>query len=122
MVELFQSHPLMPEGHSRAVLVPVILTTAQIWTTRVDFRDANLADGTLSEDKVEVQERDWVYYQYHQSPALKHSLPHPTDPPREIAPILDRDYIRTIPVVTANGLEKFLRQFDDDMDFLQETR
>ena len=100
---LCEKHPV--------ILVPMIWTTATIWTTNADLSQASIADGTLAEGDVPVQERPWVYYQYHQSPGLKHPLSPPPSEEDQIANILDREYIRTIPVVSATGISDFLKDF-----------
>lgn len=113
MVEMFVKRSLLETGLS-AVLVPVILTTAILWTSSVDLGTANIGKGELDPSKVEIKPAPWVYYQYHQSPGLKHSFSKPIADKEEISNILDREYIRTIPIITANSIDDFLKSFDED--------
>jgi hypothetical protein len=120
LVELFHTQSLLKSGQS-VVLIPVILTTASIWVSPVDLGNADIKSGELEHSQVEVKQKDWIYYQYHQSPGLKHSFPKPVSKQSEISAILDREYIRTIPVVTASAITDFLEHFDDDLHYLQDV-
>jgi len=119
LVELFHTQSLLKSRQS-VVLIPIIVTTANIWVSPVDLGSADINSGELEQSQVEVKQKDWVYYQYHQSPGLKHSFRKPVDKPSEISSILDREYIRTIPIITGNAVAKFLRHFDDDLYYLTE--
>jgi hypothetical protein len=120
LVELFHTQSLLKSGQS-AVLIPVIITTANIWVSAADLGNADIKSGELEQSQVEVKQKDWIYYQYHQSPGLKHSFRKPATRPSEIPSILDREYIRTIPVVTAGAIADFLQRFDDDLDDLRDV-
>jgi hypothetical protein len=120
LVELFHTQSLLKSGQS-VILIPVILTTANIWVSPVDLGNADIKSGELQQSQVEVKQKDWVYYQYHQSPGLKHSFNIPASKPSEIYSILDREYVRTIPVVTAGAIADFLKRFDDDLDYLRDV-
>jgi len=107
MIEFFSRNHQALGSHHRAILLPVIFTTARIWAAETNLCWADIADG-----KVEVQEQDftqrkWLALQYHQSPGLKHSLP-ANERPEELGDILDLEYMRTIFVVGADGIEPFL--------------
>ncbi len=120
LVELFHTQSLLKSGQY-VTLIPVILTTASIWVSPVDLGNADIKSGQLEQSQVEVKQKGWVYYQYHQSPGLKHSFHIPASKLSEISSILDREYIRTIPVVTASAITDFLKHFDDDLDYLKDV-
>jgi len=120
MVELFHNYPLVEQG-KQVVLVPIILTTANIWTSSVDLGAADINNGELITPQIQLDSKQWVYFQYHQSPGLKNSFSNNISGRNEIESILDREYIRTIPIVTANAISDFLQYFDDDLYNLREV-
>jgi hypothetical protein len=98
-------------SQERTRIFPVIFTTARLWTSECELSSAKIEDGTLELPEEDLCEQDWIYYQYHMSPGLKHSAPlgqHPT----RLWELLGYEYIRTIPVVTAGAIESFLKCFD----------
>lgn len=111
MVEfLFTNHHLLTESKP-IVLLPVIFTTAELWTTNADLSESDCATGKLPSE-VKVEKADWVCLQYHVSPGLKHSHRPPTIG-GTLGAILDTEYVRTIAIVNASGIDRFLRAFDD---------
>jgi hypothetical protein len=95
--------------------VPVIVTTAELWTTETDLAGAELESGMLDKQLGGVERRDWLWFQYHQSPGLRHraktyfdSLGAPES--REgLAPVLDEEFARAIAIVSPGGIESFVR-------------
>jgi hypothetical protein len=55
--------------------LPVIITTANLWATDTDLSLASIETGKLEEASVAVRSIPWLWYQYPQSPGLKHSVP-----------------------------------------------
>ena len=82
------------------------LTSAEISTGKIDFSTHTL------------KEKEWLLYQYHLSPGIKHSLPPLSKPPKTLGQVLDSRYIRTILVVTARGIESFLKWASDRDNYL----
>jgi hypothetical protein len=113
MVEFFASHPEM-FGYSYTIdLLPVIFTTANLWTSDVNLSDADLATGRVDLTSTDFKRRDWLLYQYHTSPGLKHSYPpsyngSPLGVFGSFGIVLQREYIRTIPIVSPSGIAEFL--------------
>lgn len=91
----------------KASFLPVIFTTADLVVSDVDISTANLQTGEISIMPEQVKTVPWLYYQYSMSPGLKHSI-NSKEETREISELLIRDYLRTIPIVSANGVEDFL--------------
>ena len=108
MVELFHNYSLVEPG-KYAVLIPIILTTANIWTSSIDLGAADINSGELKLPQIQLDSKQWVYYEYHQAPGLKNSFSNHTSGRKEIESILDREYIRTIPIVTASAISDFLK-------------
>lgn len=90
-----------------AVLMPAIFTTAEVWTTDTDLGAADLATGQLS-GRVVVTRAAWLPLQYHLSPGVKHAH-RPRSLAADVADIMDTEYIRTIAVVSVEGIAEFLR-------------
>lgn len=114
LVEFFHRHTNLMNNHKprnkkRMIVVPVILTTAKLWTTKFDLSTANPETGKIEASELPVTEVPWLWYQYHQSPGLKHSAPTNYQPLGDIENILFYEFVRPIAIVTPKGLEDFLR-------------
>lgn len=122
------------ELESRTVyLVPVVVTTAKIFVSDVDLSAADLATGEIEPCVLSLSPRPWILYQAHVSPGIRHDHPAVKVPHIEegdnlltavfkdyrspnahigLDALLDRDHIRTVPIVTASGLGEFLKTFE----------
>ena len=90
-----------------ATFMPVIFTTANLWTCNSDISEADIDTGNIVLSAAKLTEKKWLFYQYSQSPDLKHShtaLRQDVD----ISKILYLDYTRTIPIVNAAAISDFL--------------
>jgi hypothetical protein len=104
---LARNHTLL--GQDRAVfIVPVVFTTASLWTTEVDLSSADLETGKLPDTDLGLKGANWLWYRYHQSPGLKHVVP-PDEQRDNLSEMLDYAHARTIAVVSALGIDEFLR-------------
>lgn len=109
MVEFLARHPEVLGDRRRLRIIPAIFTTARIWTSTIDLGSADRITGDLSVDDLESNEKAWLWYRYHLSPGIKHTIP--ADEVRgELGDLLDLRYARTIAVVGAAGIENFLAQ------------
>lgn len=90
----------------RADLVPVIFTTAKIWTTDQDLGEANLDDGKL-EGGLDAEKRGWIWYRYPQSPGIKHTVDSDFTSD-EFGAIIDREFTQLIAIVSPSGVDDFL--------------
>lgn len=102
-----QNRPEIFAPGSVTGFVPVIFTTAHLWVTKLDLSSADLESGNINLTENDVEERKWLFYHYHQSPGLKHSLPLAKQG-NALRHILYNEYVRTIAVVNVSGLEEFL--------------
>ncbi|MCC7133784.1 MAG: hypothetical protein IT352_14085 [Gemmatimonadales bacterium] len=97
---------LVPE-ESAICLLPVIFTTASLWTTDAPLEHTDLATGTVPATAGELTPSQWLFYQYHQSPDLAHSVPgNRVDV--DLSRILEVDLTRTVAIVSPSGIEHFL--------------
>ena len=94
-----------------AILFPVIFTTADLWTTEANLSTADPLSGELTND-LTATAVDWLIYQYNMSPGLRHGI-QGRPSADTIGKVMDRDYIRTISIVSAKGIPAFLREASD---------
>ena len=117
-VEFFSDHSeVLQNGPSgeRAFLIPVIFTTAQVFTTETDVSAADVKTGKLAMDEISITERPWLWYRYHQSPGLRHTLAVSrglfstrNHGDVDVGTVVNEEFARTIAVVNAAGIENFL--------------
>lgn len=55
-------------------LLPVLFTTATLWTSDADISDAEYASGTLNNLSPALRQVPWLLYEYTLSPGVKHML------------------------------------------------
>lgn len=108
-------------GHAAALgptksrrLLPVIFTTARLFLGEADFRRIDLNSGEVKPEQFDAKEVQFVYYQYHLSPGIKHDVG-PKRTAEDLAQILAIHYIRTIAVVSATGMAYFLKTHDPEL-------
>ncbi len=102
-------------GSPYRIVLPVIVTSGEIYTTDVDLSKASLSDGKIGEADVESSEKDWVIYQYHMSPSLRLRAEDPV--PLETTQVshnLAALFIRSVPIVRASALVRFLQWLEPD--------
>lgn len=108
MIEfILGNRQFLSEGR-RAHFLPVIFTTANIWVTDVDLSTANKETGNVDLNGSQFTKQPWIAFQYHLSPGLKHSRL-PLERSSSLNETMDADYVRTIPIVSAAGIEPFLK-------------
>lgn len=109
LVNFFYGHTALVQNQREkwVGLVPVILTTARLWITDFDLGMTNPESGKIGTNNFTVREVPWLWYQYHQSPGLKHLGPR-SESPSDIEDILFREFVRPIAIVTPRGLQGFL--------------
>ncbi|MDB2620177.1 hypothetical protein N9X87_00060 [bacterium] len=76
-----------------------------------DLSEADLKTGEVSIDECNLKRLDWLWYQYPQTPSLKHSVPpEPRKaeiPTKILSEALYSQYVRPIAIVSATGIESF---------------
>ncbi len=94
-------------------IIPVIFTSANLWISNVELTKANLNTGLIDFKDSDFKKVDWLWYQYHVSPILKHSV-YSRIIPEEIYQALDQRYARSIAIVNPDGLKDFLSRLHND--------
>lgn len=96
-----------------AFFVPVIFTTARLWATDADIGNADLKSGNVDLANAKVEQKPWLWLQYHTSPTLKHSVVRAESAADSfikgtLGYLLKHEYSRTIAIVSPDGIDDFL--------------
>jgi len=84
-----------------------IITTAKIFATEAEVTSPNIDTGEISKLDPPLKSRDWIWYDYPQSPGLKHSV-QDSQPSSYLREIFYREFIRRIAIVNSSGIASFL--------------
>jgi hypothetical protein len=111
-------------GADETLLVPVIFTTAVLYTSEVNLADATLETGALPVDRVDVQRCAWLWFQYPVSSSLRHSIDRQRRPDTfaSVGGVLDVEHSRSIAIVSVDGIEPFLRSVGNVAELCDEVR
>lgn len=90
-------------------LLPVIFTTARLFSSDVDLSSADLETGKVTVTEGQLREVSWLHFQYYQSPSLLSAIPsaHVNE---TLIGALHKEFTRTVAFVTPGGIQEFLRQ------------
>jgi hypothetical protein len=116
LAEFFKKVP--PPAQSEAVMtfVPVVVTTAQLFSTSADLADSDLEDGQLSSDSLPMSEQKWLFSQFPTSPSFRHTIPlskqrSEFDAIPDLGKSLEAEFLRTVTIVQAKHFAEFLGWF-----------
>jgi hypothetical protein len=103
-----------PSAEQDAIVrfLPVIFTTASLWTSDSDLATADLSNGEIDLSKGKFEKVPWLWFQYNVSPGLKHSR-EPLEKKKKVEELMQEEYIRSIAVVNPVGIEDFLEHSTD---------
>lgn len=87
--------------------VPAIFTTAEVWTTEADLREAELSSGRLPLEGFVAEQSGWIWFNYNLSPHLKHTVPL-TKAPNTLSDSLIAESTRSVAIVSPAGIDDFL--------------
>ena len=106
LVQFFADRQKLPNEWSELVISPVIVTTANLWTSDVDLSAADVATGDVPVQAAALSLQPYVVLQYHLSPGIKHGVrTHGMEP---LGEILDREFVRTVHIVNSKHVGNFL--------------
>lgn len=111
-IEMLTENPQLTETAEQDVIVkllPVIFTTANLWVSRADLSEADLATGRIDLSEKEFEPSPWLWYQYNVSPGLKHANA-PIEKQRNLEEHMMMEHVRSIAVVSPSGIGDFLAQ------------
>lgn len=97
-----------------ATIIPVVVTTAPIWTSTVDLSNTDLESGTIAVTNEQVVPMDWVVFQYHMSRALRAEAEvwDEQRPPSRIAQAAELEFVRSVCITRPSGLLNLLGRLD----------
>jgi hypothetical protein len=111
LLSFFKGNPDVFQGERGGASIigflPVIFTTAHLWVSDVDLSSADLQQGKFDLSGANLEEKRWLFYHYHQSPGLKHSVG-TSKASLSLEEVLYNEYVRTIAVVGGQGINEFL--------------
>jgi hypothetical protein len=108
-VEFLSQHSTLLTENTDTPIIPVIFTTANLWVSDVRLNEAELSTGNLPTESVKTRSKDWLWYQYHLSPGLRHSQ-FGLDRSSSISDALTHEFARCIAIVSPSGIDEFLRE------------
>jgi len=116
-IEHLDKHKLRTvRGEWHQTLIPVVFTTAQLFTSDVELDRADLDTGKVPQAK--LRSVQWLVWQYHLSSRLKHIRSPAFLDAFNLEDVLDLEYMRSVCVVSASGVEPFLTKFfPESLDF-----
>jgi hypothetical protein len=90
------------------LFLPVIFTTAELYVSDVDLASADIQTGNVQ--AIKLNKVPWLWFDYPVSVGMQTGLPRMRTGTRAdtLGGILETEYLRTIAVVNADGIEKFL--------------
>ncbi len=87
--------------------LPVVFTTAKLLVSEANLAETDISSGEIAFPEAKLSEADWLLYQYHLSPGIKHETCYrPTT--ADLGEALDREFVRTIAIVSPIGIKPFL--------------
>lgn len=108
LVEFMYSNNDLIKAGGGCEFLPVVFTTANLWTCSTRLQTADLSTGQVVVDASEFQRAKWLIYQYNQSPGLKHGLDESVSGD-SISDKMEGRYSRSVAFVSADGLDEFFR-------------
>lgn len=90
--------------------IPVIITTAQLFVTRVDLGGADLKTGNLPSEAVNVEKVEAVWFTHNRSPALRpnsKSISTRGDF-NEFSSALRNEFARSVAIISTDGIDEFM--------------
>ena len=115
MVNFFSEKAAELSQYSTVFFIPVVFTTANLWECSADLSETDLGTGNIDLPSESMVKKDWLLFDYHQSPSLKHQAPNPASSD-SLEKFLVTQYVRTVAVVNALGINSFL-QWAGDLEF-----
>ncbi len=96
--------------------IPAVFTTAKLVLGKIDVSSiTDLESGKLDAGEIPGEEVPWVFLQSPVSLGIR-ARGAPQSYGSDIALAMDREMIRTVPIVTASGIREFLGTFDPGLN------
>ena len=106
LAELVRSNNNLLGPTGARIFLPVIFTTARLFMCDADLSQTDVLTGNITLASSNFTEVDWVFLQHPVSSSFQHRIYNPH--PETLAEQLETEFLRTIPIVTAKAIAKFL--------------
>ncbi|MBN2105021.1 hypothetical protein JW835_13350 [bacterium] len=116
-IDYFCSKCLVTGGQYFDV-IPVIFTTANLWSSDIELNNADIRDGTISYESINFKEEEYIWFQENISQTLKHNI-HLETNPVELKDVLDYYFTRSIGIINSKSIKKFLLYLDDRLRYIR---
>jgi len=90
-------------------LMPAIFTTANLYVSETKLSESELQTGKLKAESLDMKRVPWLYFQYPVSPALRDKSDSKAF--KSLSDILYEEYMRTIAVISYDGIDDFFKEF-----------
>lgn len=108
LIHLLRSHPEPLIVNRPTRLIPVLFTTALLWTSSVDLGGGDLRTGEIDRTSLpSLQSVPWLWYRYPMSPALTPDISR-NELSQDIGNIVEGWFARYVAIVSADGIDSFL--------------
>jgi hypothetical protein len=87
--------------------VPAIITSARIYATEAEAMMVDSSAAEVAKLDPPLTLREWLWYEYPQSPGIKHSVPNPHKK-TDLHDIAQQEFIRDIGIVNSAHIAEFL--------------
>lgn len=114
LINYFIDDPRTVEAGQAHLVIPVVFTTADLIVTEINLAEKADLHGEIDATDLEPSTTDWLYYEYHVEAGVHHKLQGQLHG-ESLSDALDRKFTRTIPVVNANSIGRFLSAFNLDL-------
>ncbi len=95
----------------KAVFIPVIVTTAAVYSGEIDPTAVSIEDGSVDKSSLDPQPESFVFHSHNASPDLQGGASPVATGLHGLAPMLDNEFRRTIAVVRSSSLREFFTEF-----------
>jgi hypothetical protein len=117
MVEFLNKYRDALGVYRHRILIPVLFTTAKLWVSEQDLSIADLQTGKIDWKALNLKSVPYLFYQYHLSPGIKHAFgiakkAVPVFNDSRLSGILAAEFIRSVIVVSASGVQEFFTKFN----------
>lgn len=107
LINFLASRDSLLPAQGPLTLMPVVFTTATLWTSTVSLSAADVETGKLPLEELGMRRADWVWLDYPQSGGIQHSVQHERTA-IDLKQVFYEEIVRRIAIVSPSGIEEFL--------------
>lgn len=100
-------------ANSQRYLIPIVVTTANLWGSDTDLAAADLETSVISRERISLLPKTWIAYQYPTSESIKHETARRFPLSPDLVATFAGEYLRTVQFVRPQHLPGLLRLISD---------